>query len=138
MKRHVLFTVLLAGLFLVSCQNPEKSRVAYDQGIRMMYNQSKFAEAEQQFTKAIKYDKTNYEAYYYRGCTKFNRAMYDEALEDFNLALQVKPDYADAEFVIGRVYLLRFDFEKACEHFTRAQELGRPNLEDEIKNACNR
>ena len=100
-----------------------------------MYNSSRFAEAEEQFTLAIKYDKNNYEAYYYRGCTKFNRSLYDAAIVDFEKALEVKPNYADAEFNLGKIYFIKNDFDMSCYYFKCAQLHGRPNMEDYVK-AC--
>jgi phosphomannomutase len=127
----LLFCVLFAGCG----SNVEKGRIAYDKGIELMYNSTRFADAEEQFTQAIKYDKDNYEAYYYRGCTKFNRAMYDAAILDFELALEVKPGYADAEYALGKIYFLKNDYEMACFYFKAAERDGRKNLEDYLK-AC--
>ena len=125
----LLFCVLFAGCG----SNVEKGRIAYDKGVELMYNSTRFADAEEQFTQAIKYDKDNYEAYYYRGCTKFNRAMYDAAILDFELALEVKPGYADAEYALGKIYFLKNDYEMACFYFKAAERDGRKNLEDYLK-----
>ena len=125
----VAFVVLLS-----SCgSNVEKGRIAYDKGVNLMYNSSRFAEAEEQFTLAIKYDKENYEAYYYRGCTKFNRSMYDEAIVDFEKALEVKPNYADAEFNLGKIYFLKNDHDMSCYYFRLAELHGRPNMDDYVR-----
>lgn len=133
MKRPLI--LLMAGLcLLISCtDNPERSRLALDNGINLLYNTSRFAEAEKQFTEAIKYDKNNYEAYYYRGCSKVNREMYDEAILDLQKALELKPDYADAEFTLGRIYFLKGDRDMACYYFKASMLHGRANVEDDIK-----
>ena len=95
----LLFCILFAGC----SSNIEKSRIALDKGIELMYNTSRFAEAEEQFTLAIQYDKNNSEAYYYRAGTKFSRGLYNEAIIDYEKALEIRPNYADAEFALGRV-----------------------------------
>lgn len=123
-------------LGLASCQDPAKSRLYMDEGAKLMLNYSKFNEAEQAFDKAIKYDKGNYEAYYYRGCVKINQKKYKEALADLEQAVALKPDYADAYFNIGRTYILLNDEDKACEYYKLAQKYGRPNLEDYLRR-CN-
>ena len=134
MKRHLWF-ILLCGLALAACDSPEKSRIAFDRGVELMFNSSRFAEAEAQFTEAIKYDKTNYEAYYYRGCTKFNRSMYQEAILDFEKAIEVKPGYADAEFALGRTYFILQDYDMSCYYYKAAEQHGRDNMDDYTK-AC--
>lgn len=136
MKKLTYFFLAACCVMLVGCSNNlEKSREAYDNGVKLMYNSTKFAEAEEQFTIAIKYDESNYEAYYYRGCTKFNRALYQQAIADFEKALEVKPCYADAEFALGKTYFILNDHDMSCYYFKAAQRDGRPNLEDYLK-AC--
>ena len=104
-----------------------------DKGSELMLRYGKYQESEEALTKAIKYDKSNYEAYYYRGCAKVNAKKYKEALEDFQKAIDLKSDYADAYFNMGRTYYLMNDADKACEYYKLADQYGRPNLEDYLK-----
>lgn len=136
MKKLTFALLIALGLSLASCQDPAKSRLYMDDGIKLMMNYSKFQEAEEAFDKAIKYDKGNYEAYYYRGCVKINEKRYKEALADLEKATELKPDYADAYFNIGRTYILLDDEDKACEYYKLAQKYGRPNLDDYLRR-CN-
>ncbi len=134
MKKLRAITLFAFVVLMSSCgNNVEKARIAYDKGVNLMYNSNRFAEAEEQFSIAIKYDKNNYEAYYYRGCSKFNRAMYDEAIVDFEKALEVKPNYADAEFNLGMIYFLKNDYDMSCYYYKCAQLHGRPNMEDYVR-----
>jgi superkiller protein 3 len=107
-----------------------------DEGAKLMLRYSKYEEAEEAFTKAIKYDKSNYEAFYYRGCAIVNATKYKDAIVDFEKAIELKPDYADAYFNLGRTYYLLNDEDKACEYYQLAAKYGRPNLEDYLKR-CN-
>ena len=133
MKKALFLLTALLCLMASCTDNPERSRLTMDKGINLLYNTSRFAEAEQQFTEAIKYDKNNYEAYYYRGCAKVNQERFDEAILDLQKALELKPDYADAEFTMGRIYFLKEDRDMACYYFKAAMQHGRPNVEDDIK-----
>ena len=134
MKRLTIIAIASICILLSSCgNNVEKARIAYDKGVNLMYNTYKFAEAEEQFSIAIKYDKENYEAYYYRGCTKFNRSLYDAAILDFEKALEIKPDYTDAEFALGRTYFVKHDYDMACYYYKLAEYHGRPNMEDYVR-----
>ena len=136
MKKLTLILSSLLLMALASCENPAKSRVYTDEGAKLLLRYSKFDEAEETLSKAIRYDKNNVEAYYYRGCAKVNAKKYKEAIEDFEKAIQLKPDYADAYFNIGRTYILMNDEDKACEYYKLAAQYGRPNLDDYLKR-CN-
>lgn len=136
MKRLTLFLALAMLIGMTSCEDPAKSRVYMDEGNKLMMNYSQFDKAEEAFDKAIKYDKSNYEAYYLRGCAKVNGKKYHEAIVDFEKAIELKPNYADAYFNIGRTYILLGDNDKACEYYKLAQQYGRPNLEDYLRR-CN-
>ena len=132
-------TLILSTLFLLafsSCENPAKSRIYTEEGAKLLLRYSKFDEAEEALTKAIQYDKNNFEAYYYRGCAKVNATKYKEAIADFEQAVELNPGYADAYFNLGNTYFLMHDEDKACEYYRLAEKYGRPNLEDHLKR-CN-
>ena len=61
---------------------------------------------------------------------------YDEAIADFEKAVELKPDYADAYFNMGKTYFLMNNEDKACECYKLAEKYGRPNLEDYLRR-CN-
>ena len=136
MKRLTIFLLTALCILFASCgNNVEKARVAFDKGLELMFRNSKFKEAEEQFSIAIKYDKSNYEAYYYRGCAKFNQKQYSEAIVDYEKALELKSNYADAEFSLGQVYFILNDHEMSCYYYKAAHRDGRPNMDDFLK-AC--
>jgi len=133
MKR-LLYCFALITLFALSgCENPAKSRLYTEEGSKLLLRYSDYKAAEETLTKAIGYDKNNFEAYYYRGCAKVNAMKYDEAIADFEKAIEIKPDYADAYFNLGRTYYLKNDEDKACEYYKLAEQYGRPNLEDYLR-----
>jgi tetratricopeptide (TPR) repeat protein len=121
---------------MMGCENPAKSRLYTEEGSKQLLRYSDYKKAEETLTKAIKYDKNNFEAYYYRGCAKVNAMKYQEAIEDFLKAVELKPDYADAYFNLGRTYYMIHNEDKACEYYKLADQYGRPNLEDYLKR-CN-
>ena len=136
MKKLALIFTAICALFLTSCENPAKSRIYTEEGSKLLLRYSEYKKAEETLTQAIKYDKNNFEAYYYRGCARVNAMSYDEAIADFEKAIELKPDYADAYFNLGRVYYIMHDEDKACENYKLAEKYGRPNLEDYLKR-CN-
>ena len=136
MKRLMFFLSAALLMALMGCENPAKSRLYTEEGSKQLLRYSDFQKAEETLTKAIKYDKNNFEAYYYRGCAKVNAMKYQEAIKDFQKAVELKPDYADAYFNLGRTYYMIHDEDKACEYYKLADHYGRPNLEDYLKR-CN-
>ena len=136
MKKLVWIFVAICVLFLASCENPAKSRLYTEEGSKMLLRYSEYKKAEETLTKAIKYDKSNFEAYYYRGCARVNAMKYDEAIADFEKAIELKPDYADAYFNLGKTYFIMNNEDKACENYKLAEKYGRPNLEDYLRR-CN-
>ena len=136
MKKLMLLISAVLLMAMTACDNPAKSRIYTEEGSKLLLRYSKFDEAEVALTKAIKYDKNNYEAYYYRGCARINAQKYKEAIADLEKAVELKPDYADAYFNMGRSYYMLNDEDKACENYKLAAKYGRPNLEDYLKR-CN-
>ncbi|MBR4468105.1 MAG: tetratricopeptide repeat protein [Bacteroidales bacterium] len=134
MKRLTLLFAIMTLFALTGCENPAKSRLYTEEGSKQLLRYSDFQKAEETLSKAIRYDKSNFEAYYFRGCAKVNALNYQGAIEDFQKAIELKPDYADAYFNLGRTYYLMNDQDKACEYYKLADKYGRPNLEDYIKN----
>lgn len=133
MKKALVFTSLVLTFLMVSCgPNPEKSRIYLDNGIDYLYT-SQYDEAIELFNKAIRYDENNYEAYYYRGCAYSNNLRNDDAMADWQKALELKPDYADPYFNIGLLYRRNHDDMTACEYFKLAEKYGRQNMEDYVK-----
>lgn len=136
MKKLALIFAAICVFFLTSCENPAKSRIYTEEGSKLLLRYSEYKKAEETLTKAIKYDKSNFEAYYYRGCARVNAMKYDEAIADFEKAIELKPDYADAYFNLGKTYFILNNEDKACENYKLAEKYGRPNLEDYLRR-CN-
>lgn len=133
MKKLTVILFATLSLILSACGSPEKSRKALYEGESLLMEKGDFAAAEVKFTQAIQYDQQNYQAYYYRGCSKFNRALFDQAILDFEKALELKPDYYDAEFALGRIYSIKQDFDMACYYYKAAETHGRQNMDDYVR-----
>ena len=103
-----------------------------DKGIDYLYC-SQFEEAIEQFDQAIKYDKNNHEAYFYRGCAKYNIFQKDHAINDYLKTIEINPEYLQAYFNLGLYYRSINDHDMACYYFKIAEEKGRPNMEDYTK-----
>ena len=127
----LLSIIILLGL--VSCgNNVEKSRFYFDKGMDYLYS-SQFDEAIEYFNTSIKHDKNNHEAYFYRGCAKYNNLLKQEAIEDYLKTTEINPDYAQAYFNLGLYYRSINDHDMACYYFRIAEEKGKANMEDYLR-----
>lgn len=104
----------------------------FNEGIDYHYA-SLFDEAIENFEKAIKADKSNYEAYYYLGCAYFSNQQKETAKNCWLKAIEIKPDYADAYFNIGLLYQFDNDRDMSCYYFKLAEKFGRNSMEDYTK-----
>lgn len=78
----------------------------FQQGV-IFYQELRYDEALQYFSKAIDTKSDNLQAFDYRGNVYLKKNAYDLALQDFNQALALKPDYGDAYYNRARVYQLQ-------------------------------
>lgn len=127
--------LLLFGMLLLtySCgPNPRKARIHLENAIEKIY-MAKFDEAMRELELVIKYDPDSHEAYYYRGACKRNMGDAEGAMRDFQKSIEKNPSYAEPYFGIALIYELWQDRDSACSYYIKAEELGKPNLEDYTK-----
>src|ERR1700678_4350586 len=65
-------------------------------------------------------DATLAEAFKDRGRAYFHKGDYDDALKDFDHALQIKPNYEDALLDRGSAYALKQDYGRSIEDYDHA------------------
>ena len=133
MKKLFKTLVFASLLSLISCgNNVEKSRLFYDKGMDYLYS-SQFEEAIEQFNQSIRLDSQNHEAYFYRGCAKYNKYKKEDAVNDYLKTIELNPEYLQAYFNLGLYYRSINDHDMACYYFKIAEDKGRPNMEDYTK-----
>ena len=86
--------------------------------------------------KAVKIDKTNPEIYYLRGNIQMTRRDYNSAMLDFNQAILLNENYAEAYVNRGRLWFYLNEDDKKCADYLKAESLGVKNLYEETK-FCN-
>jgi tetratricopeptide (TPR) repeat protein len=75
------------------------------------------------YSKAIDLFPQFFEAIDNRAFCKMDLARWNEAIEDFNLSLQVNPNSVLAEFSIGECYFKMKDYQNAKTQFEKAQRI---------------
>ncbi|MBA3693160.1 MAG: tetratricopeptide repeat protein [Acidobacteria bacterium] len=91
----------------------------YSKG-NLLAEEKRFEESIDEYSKAIDLIPVFYEAIDNRAFSKMDLARWAEAIEDFELSLQVNPESVIAEFSIGECYLKSGDYIQAKEHFEKA------------------
>lgn len=91
----------------------------YDNGNRLA-DEKKFEEAIDEYSKAVDLIPAFYEAIDNRAFSKMDLGRWAEAVEDFELSLQVNPENTAAEFSIGECYLKTRDYSRAKARFEKA------------------
>ncbi len=79
--------------------------------------------------------------YFNRGVANFEKGQLDQAILDFNKALEINPRYAPSYYERGYVYYLRKEYDKCWKDINKAQELGYqipPEFLDDLRKASGR
>lgn len=74
----------------------------FEKGIKALYA-GNLAEAEGLFSKAISDDPLNFEAYFYRGKTRWQQNSYAAAINDFQKVLELNPNHNQAQISIDMI-----------------------------------
>lgn len=133
MKKIFLLAGLCMIIFAACTSKHEKALELNKSGIRKLYAY-KTEEALMDFDKAIELDPLFDQPYYYRGNIKYGAGDYYGALFDYNKAIELNPAFADAYFNRGNVYESINQRDKACADWIKADENGKANLTDKLRN----
>ncbi len=126
----ILFTILLAFSITFSAY-AEKPEQIYKNAVSH-YEKGEFEDAVKSFDEVLKRG-NDYVSYYYRGMSKLALGKYEEAQNDFSMAISLKPDSPDA--YNGRALTFGYldNIESAMLDFNKAIELD-PNFAEAYSN----
>ena len=100
-----------------------------DEGL-ILYRQGKYQESINFYTEYLKTDPYNEAAYNRRGNVYFLKfEQYDAAIDDYNRAIEVNPQYWKPYYNRGNVHTILQDYDAAISDYNRALELN-PNDAD--------
>lgn len=131
---YKLLIILCIIFIFSSCTSKREKAIEFNKaGLKKYYNMN-FDGALEDFNKSIDADPAFDQAYYNRGNLKYSKTDYQGAITDYSKAIEINPGFADAFFNRGNVYHSINQMNKACEDWVKARDLGRPNLEEKIRN----
>jgi tetratricopeptide (TPR) repeat protein len=121
---HALEATLRAGNPFLGASSPDAS--AYVWRGHLFLNRGDLAKALGEFDKAIKldpHDELAYVAYLERGLIDGTLENYENALIDYDRAIELRPEYPEAYLLRGQVYDFLDEHEEAIADYTKAIEL---------------
>ncbi len=124
MKKIITFSIL--ALLMICLLIPGQSAGAdYWLEHGLSFSKSKrYKEAIKAFSKAIKINPGNSEAYNNRGAAWYSKGDYDRAIADYSKALDIKPSHVDAYNNRGAVWSRKGDCDRAIADYTKALEIN--------------
>ncbi|MFC1559012.1 tetratricopeptide repeat protein [Gemmatimonadota bacterium] len=135
MKRTILMACAIAILVpAVNAQSQEIENVeaaeAYNLA-RTLFQEGKYDEATEQLLKSARLEPGNFRAHYLLGLTYKQLRQPDDAISQFEAAINFRPDYHQVYSAIGSIYLdYKSDPEKALEYYIQSgsvsEEYQRP------------
>ena len=116
---------------LATSQRPRSPYTHFMLGMSR-YHQNHDDLATKSIERAIDLKPDYKEAFLYRGIIEGRNARYTKALDLFQSAVELDPDYAAAYYNIAQVHYLKGDKKKALEEYNNALRAGlAPNLQFE-------
>jgi tetratricopeptide (TPR) repeat protein len=136
MYRKLFILSILISILLISVSCKSKKEKADKLVVESLIktDKSDFKGAIQDLDKAIQYDSLNSKSWFLRGNLKISLQQIDKAILDYDRAIALNDKDMNAYYNRGYAYFLLGNQEKACENFFIAYKMGKPNIEDKIKN----
>jgi predicted TPR repeat methyltransferase len=95
----------------------------------ILMSQGKLNEAEEHFTKGMRYDKENPALYVNSAICNIGLGQPDKSIERCKVAISLNPEYMNAYNILGNSYLAKSQYQLAAESFEKALQLN-PDFQD--------
>jgi tetratricopeptide (TPR) repeat protein len=111
--------------------------------------QGKFNEAKEEFEKALMVDLSNDSAkralkviedvtkkkignktviHHFKGRTYYAKGQYDKAISDYNKAIEIDPNFAEAHLYRGNTYAVKGQYDQAISDYSNAIKINPKNV----------
>jgi len=120
----VVALALVCALMVPVCAGEnETSSEWFMRGLNL-YNQDKYEESLQAYSKSLELNKNNAEAWNNKGIDEGLLGRYDDALVSFNNAVAINESYAEAWYNMGVIYDYKGYYQTAVQAYKRATQLN--------------
>jgi len=86
-----------------------------------------YAAAMSNYTDAIQLKENYYDAWYKRGCTKFNQRNYEQAIPDLEMAIRINPKIPDTYKILADAYSRAGRYAQAIQQYDLAIQIAKTN-----------
>ncbi len=120
-------------------ENYEKASELYAKGAALWDLQTSTYDSTEQAMKYFNESIQTYEtaeALVGRGQLKMQLSKMDDAMKDYNRAIQVKPEFANAYFNRAALNYIYGDTQKACDDWRKAAKLGLEQAQTVVAQMC--
>lgn len=112
-----------------------KASIALEYGAAFKFLKNNPAAATVDIEKAVTL-KPRPRTYVYRALINADKASFAQALSDFDQAIKLDPECADAYYHLGQFYYLSSDLNQAADNFEKAKLYNPNNVYSHIQLAC--
>jgi tetratricopeptide (TPR) repeat protein len=131
MKSRLLPLLLLICLAVACTSKKEKAQQHFKSGKTQFYRND-WNGALEEFNKAVEYDPSFDQAWYFRGNVKFSLTDLQGAMEDYNTCIELNSGFAEAYNNRAQIKFIEGDKDGSCADWKKAHELGMENLNDRL------
>ncbi|MCX6672287.1 MAG: tetratricopeptide repeat protein [Methanothrix sp.] len=121
----MLVTLALIWVFTApACAGANETSLDWFMKGLALYNQEKFNESLQAYSRALELDPNDFEAWNNKGIDEGLLGRYDEALRSFGNAVAINESYAEAWYNMGVIYDFKEDYYTAVQAYKKATQIN--------------
>ncbi len=87
------------------------------------YNSKDYGKAAAEFEQVVKTDEKNHQAHFYLGKSRQALNKTDDAVGAYKKAIEAKPDYAEANYELGKIYFNKKDYPASLPYIEKAAKI---------------
>lgn len=87
------------------------------------FNSKDYEKAAAEFEQVVKTDEKNHQAHFYLGKSRQALNKTDDAVGAYKKAIEVKPDYAEANYELGKIYFNKKDYLTSLPYIEKAAKI---------------
>ena len=123
--KKILILILLAFSFYTTIFAETKKNI-FDNGV-LLFKQGQYQKAINAFSKLIKIDPDNADAYKNRGVSYMKQEKFDSAIKDFEKAKELFPELKGLYSNLGVAWYYKKNYKKAIENYDTEIEMAPEN-----------